>query len=46
MLSMFDKTFYHFFIGFVVIIGVAFGVLIIAGSQTEPDPIDNIAVPQ
>ncbi len=43
---MFDKTFYHFFFGFVAIIGLAFGVLIWTGFQTPPDPIDNLAVPQ
>jgi hypothetical protein len=43
---MFDKTFYHFFFGFVVIIALAFGVLIITGSQVQPDPQDNLAQPQ
>jgi len=41
---MFNKTFFHFFFGFVAIITAAFGVLIWAGSQAEP--VDNIASPQ
>ena len=43
---MFTKTFYRFFFAFVVIIGVAFGVLIITGLQSTPEPVDNLAVPQ
>ena len=46
---MFDKTFYHFFFGFVVIIGVAFVVLLVAGykdSRNQLPPVDNVAVPQ
>jgi len=42
---MFNKTFYHFFFGFVVIIGLAFAVLLITGMQ-EPSPVDNVALPQ
>lgn len=43
---MFTKTFYHFFFGFVVIIGAAFAVLIVAGNQPAPSPVDNVAQPQ
>jgi len=42
---MFNKTFYHFFFGFVIIIGLAFAVLLITGMQ-EPSPVDNVALPQ
>ena len=44
---MFNKTFYHFFFGFVIIIGLAFAVLLITGMQ-EPRPVDpvvNVANP-
>ncbi len=41
----FNKTFFRFFFGFLVIIAVAFGVLITA-SSIVPAPIDNIAHPQ
>jgi hypothetical protein len=43
---MFNKTFYHFFFGFVAIISVAFVVLIVTGMQPVPDPIDNLALPK
>lgn len=43
---MLDKTFINFFIGFVVIIGAAFGVLMIAGSQVDNvEPEEIIANP-
>lgn len=46
---MFDKTFYHFFFGFVAIIFVAFTILLVAGykdKQNSPSPVDNLAQPQ
>jgi len=43
---MFNKTFYHFFFGFVIIIGLAFAVLLITGAQEPPSPVDNVALPQ
>lgn len=43
---MFDKTFFHFFFAFVVIIAIAFGVLIVAGSHITPEAVDNVALPQ
>ena len=43
---MFNKTFYHFFFGFVIIIGLAFVVLLITGAQQPPNPVDNVALPQ
>jgi hypothetical protein len=43
---MFNNTFYRFFFGFVVIIGLAFAVLVITGLQTPPNPVDNVALPQ
>jgi uncharacterized membrane protein YczE len=43
---MFNKTFYHFFFGFIAIIVVAFGVLIIAGANVGQSPVDNVAQPQ
>ena len=42
----FTKTFIRFFVGFVVIIGVAFGVLSITSALDAPVPIDNLAAPQ
>lgn len=42
----FTKTFVRFFVGFVAIIGVAFGVLAIASSFTVPVEVDNVAAPQ
>ncbi len=41
---MLDKTFIRFFVGFVVLVGAAFGILAIAGSQVED--VDNVAAPQ
>jgi hypothetical protein len=41
---MFTKTFLRFFIGFVVIIGVAFGVLIVTAQI--PKSVDNVAAPR
>lgn len=48
MRGVFTKTFFHFFFGFVAIIGVAFGVLIWAGLQKaeEVPTVDNVALPQ
>lgn len=43
---MFDKTFYHFFFGFVAIIGLGFAVLVLTGMQERPEPVDNVALPQ
>jgi hypothetical protein len=43
----FTKTFFRFFFGFVVIIGVAFVVLAVASSwRTQATPVDNVALPQ
>jgi hypothetical protein len=41
---MMNKTFLHFFFGFLAIVAAAFGVLAYAGSQ--PQPIDNVALPR
>lgn len=44
---MFDRDFYRFFMGFIAIIAVAFGVLIWAGySQRSAPNVDNVASPQ
>lgn len=43
--SMFTKTFIRFFIGFVAIIGLAFGVLAISSNVGAPQ-IDNVAAPR
>ena len=46
---MFDKTFFHFFFGFVAIIALGFAVLIGAGymkGETPVSPVDNVAQPQ
>lgn len=43
---MFNKTFFNFFLGFVAIIALAFGVLIWSGLQESPTPAENIAQPQ
>jgi hypothetical protein len=47
MEQYFTKTFFRFFFGFLVIIAVAFGVLIVT-SHLSPSPgtIDNTATPQ
>lgn len=42
---MFNKTFFKFFFGFAAIIGVAFGILILASSQL-PDSVDTMAHPK
>jgi len=41
---MFNKTFLHFFFGFLVIISAAFGILMWAGTQVDPE--SNVAQPQ
>lgn len=41
----FTKTFFKFFLGFLVIIGVAFGILI-GASYVAPVPVDTIAHPK
>jgi len=41
-----NKNFFHFFVAFIALICVAFGVLIWAGSQTPPPmvtPSENVA---
>ena len=43
---MFTKTFLRFFVGFVVIIGVAFGVLVVTSQIQNPADIDNVAAPR
>ena len=41
---MLNKTFFNFFFGFLTLVGLAFVVLLVAGSQT-PQPVDpNINV--
>ncbi len=43
---MLDKTFIRFFVGFLVIIGVAFGILAVAGSQVQNiEPEEQLANP-
>ena len=42
---MFNKTFFHFVLGFVTIIGAAFVVITVAG-QYAPQPVDSVATPQ
>ncbi len=46
--KFFTKTFFKFFFAFLVIIGVAFGVLIYAASKEPPQvsSVDNVAQPQ
>lgn len=44
MERFFTKTFLKFFLGFVAIIAVAFGVLIVT-SAVAPD-VDNVAAPR
>jgi hypothetical protein len=41
----FTKTFYRFFFGFLVILGVAFGVMALSASVI-PSPVDTVAHPQ
>jgi hypothetical protein len=41
----FTRTFVRFFVGFVVIIGAAFGVLAVT-SSFNASPIDNLAAPR
>jgi len=41
----FTKTFTKFFVAFILIIGGAFGVLIVA-SSVMPQNVDNVASPQ
>jgi hypothetical protein len=43
---LFTKTFMWFFVGFVLIVGAAFGVLAVASTFTQPVPVDNLAVPK
>jgi hypothetical protein len=45
MNRFFTKTFFKFFFAFLVIIGVAFGILLITANQ-NPNSVDNIALPQ
>ena len=42
---MLNKTFLKFFFGFVAIITVAFGILVVTSSQA-PKTIDNVAHPE
>ncbi len=45
----FTKTFRHFVLGFLVILALAFGVIIVVAPQLEtvsPDPVDNVALPR
>jgi hypothetical protein len=43
----FTKTFIRFFLGFLAIIAVAFGIILIASDLSAPQtqPVDNIAQP-
>lgn len=43
---MFNNTFFHFFFGFVAIIAVAFGVLMVAGVLDQVNNVDNVAQPR
>lgn len=43
---MFNKTFFHFFFGFVAIITLAFGVLIGTGIWQQHQGVDNVATPK
>lgn len=38
-----NKTFLNFFFGFLALIGLAFVVLLVAGSQEPPPPDINVA---
>ncbi|MDP4020939.1 MAG: hypothetical protein Q8P58_02790 [Candidatus Adlerbacteria bacterium] len=40
----FTKTFFRFFVGFVAIITIAFGIIVIASNLSAPET-DNIAAP-
>ena len=43
----FTPSFFKFFFAFLVIIGVAFGVLVFSASHlAQPNAVDNVAVPQ
>jgi len=42
----FTKTFTKFFFAFVVIIGGAFGVLIVASTMVPPTAVDSVASPR
>ncbi len=44
----FTKTFVRFFVAFLVILGMAFGVIILASSEVPAptEPVDNVALPQ
>lgn len=46
MNRIFTKTFVRFFVGFVVIIGAAFGVLIVSSQIPQPVDVDNVAAPR
>lgn len=46
MNRFFTTTFFKFFFAFLIIIGVAFGVLVFSAGQQAPQPVDNIAVPK
>ncbi len=38
-----NKTFFHFFFGFLALVGLAFGILLFAGSQMPQQPDINVA---
>ena len=47
MKRYFTPTFARFFFGFLVIIAVAFGIIMVASSQLpRTAPVDNVALPQ
>ena len=45
MNQYFTKTFFRFFFGFLTIIALAFGVIMVA-SSVSPKPVDSVASPQ
>ena len=45
MNRFFTKTFFRFFFVFLVIIGIAFGIMLYTAAQVPPS-VDNVAVPQ
>lgn len=43
---MLNKTFFAFFLGFVAIIGVSFGILVVTGLFQDINAADNVAQPR
>lgn len=46
MKRFFTKTFFRFFFVFLVIIGLAFGVMLYTAAQIGPISVDNVALPR